>query len=184
MVIIPQENNNSRHKKRVAVLIGSGILLVVILPFIAVIFSITIESLFSIPKLIPIPFNIIIGLILLPIGFYWSLWANIALYKIGDGSPVPLKDTQTIKLVIVGPYKYSRNPMVFGYLILWFGLGFIFNSIILLFGFTFSITLALILFVKIWEENNLEKRFGKSYLDYKALVSFIIPLPRAKGKTE
>ncbi|MFX1556221.1 MAG: methyltransferase family protein [Promethearchaeota archaeon] len=184
MIKIAQENSNSRRKKRVAVLIVSGIFLVIILPFLAVIFSINIESLFNIPKLIPIPYNIIVGIIIFPIGFYWSIWANIALYKIGNGTPVPLKDTQTTKLVIIGPYKYSRNPMVFGYLLLWFGLGFIFNSIILLFGFTVSITLALILFVKIWEEKNLEKRFGKPYLDYKESVSFIIPLPRAKNKTE
>lgn len=184
MVKITQENNNSRRKKRVVVLIVSGILLVIILPFIAVIFSISTEDLFNIPKLIPIPYNFIFGLILLPIGFYWSLWSNIALYKIGNGTPVPLKDTQTTKLVIIGPYKYSRNPMIFGYLLLWFGLGFIFNSIILLFGFTISITLGLILFVKLWEEKNLEKRFGNSYLNYKESVSFIIPLPRAKDKTE
>jgi len=31
--------------------------------------------------------------------------------------------------------------------------------------------------VKLWEEKNLEKRFGESYRNYKSQISFLIPLP-------
>jgi protein-S-isoprenylcysteine O-methyltransferase Ste14 len=34
-----------------------------------------------------------------------------------------------------------------------------------------------VLFVKLWEEKNLKDRFGTSYLEYKAKVSFLIPFP-------
>jgi len=60
---------------------------------------------------------------------------------------------------------------------MWVGLGFLFNSIFLLLGFTLIITIFLIIVVKVWEEKNLEKRFGTSYIEYKSKVSFLIPLP-------
>ncbi len=63
---------------------------------------------------------------------------------------------------------------------MWVGLGFLFNSIILLIGFALIITILLIIMVKVWEEKNLEKRFGTSYLEYKSKVSFLIPLPSKK----
>ncbi len=83
-------------------------------------------------------------------------------------------------LVIRGPYKYTRNPMIFGYILMWVGLGFLFNSIFLLLGFTLIIIILLIILVKSWEEKNLEKRFGKLYIEYKSKVSFLIPLPSKK----
>ncbi len=60
---------------------------------------------------------------------------------------------------------------------MWVGLGFSFNSIFLLLGFTLIVTIILIILVKVWEEKNLEKRFGTSYIEYKSKVSFLIPLP-------
>ncbi|MFX1418167.1 MAG: methyltransferase family protein [Promethearchaeota archaeon] len=161
-------------------LVFSGIFVVIILPIIGVMVSLYFDSILYLPKIIPIPLNIIIAIVIFTVGFFWALWSNFELFRIGKGSPVPLKGTQTINLVEKGPYKYTRNPMVFGYILIWLGLGFLFNSIFLLFGFTSIITVLLILFVKLWEEKNLEKRFGDSYLNYKRRVSFIIPLPPKK----
>jgi protein-S-isoprenylcysteine O-methyltransferase Ste14 len=67
--------------------------------------------------------------------------------------------------------------MVFGYILIWVGLGFLFNSYTLLLGFSLLVAALLILFVKIWEEKDLESRFGDSYRDYKNRVSFLIPIP-------
>jgi len=172
--------NKKRKKKRILALIFGGIYVIIILPIIGVSVSLYIDSLLKFPKIIPYPLNIIIAIIILIIGFFWALWSNIELYRRGKGGPIPFKETQTTVLVIIGPYKYTRNPMVFGYILIWIGLGFLLNSIFLLFGFTLLITLLLIIIVKLWEEKNLEKRFGNSYLVYKRKVSFLIPLPPKK----
>jgi len=91
--------------------------------------------------------------------------------------PVPREGTQTRRLVTSGAYRYTRTPMVFGYLLIWIGLGFLFNSLFHTIGVTSIVTAGLIAFVKLWEEKNLEKRFGEPYIQYKKKVSFLIPLP-------
>jgi len=156
------------------------IYVIIVLPIIGISISLYLDSILGFSWIIPYPINIFIGIIFLTIGFFWAIWSNIEIYRIGKGSPVPLKGTQTEVLVVKGPYRYSRNPMIFGYLLLWVGLGFLFNSIFLLVGFTLFITLLLIVVVKFWEEKNLIKRFGDSYLEYKSKVSFIIPFPSKK----
>jgi len=137
--------------------------------------SLYIDGFYGLPQLIPYPFNLIVGLLIMINGFFWGIWSNVELYKRGEGSPIPLKDTQTIKVVISGPYKYCRNPMIFGYMLIWIGLGLMFNSFFLTIGFTLIITLLLIIAVKFWEEKDLEKRLGNDYIEYKKDVSFIIP---------
>ncbi|MFX1349841.1 MAG: methyltransferase family protein [Promethearchaeota archaeon] len=168
------------RRKRILALIISGIYVVIILPIIVILVSLYIDSLFNFPKFVPIPINMIIAIILLVNGFFWAIWSNIELYRRGKGSPVPLKGTHTTVLVIKGPYKYTRNPMIFGYILIWIGLSFLINSIFLLLGFTLIIIILLIIFVKVWEEKNLEKRFGNSYTEYKKNVSFLFPLPSKK----
>ena len=168
----------SRNLKiRVFALIWSGILVLIIFPGLGTLSSLLIDSFLGIPTILPFPINIIIGIVILIPGFFWSLWANIDLFWKGKGSPIPLKDSETKILVIAGPYKYCRNPMVFGYVLIWVSLGFLFDSYTLLLGFSLLVSLLLILFVKIWEEKDLESRFGDSYREYKNKVSFLIPLP-------
>jgi protein-S-isoprenylcysteine O-methyltransferase Ste14 len=159
----------------------SGIYVVIILPIIAIYVSFFVDSLINVPWIIPFPINLIIAIIAFIVGFFWAIWSNVSLFKKGEGSPVPLKETQTKVLVMEGPYKYTRNPMIFGYVLFWIGLGFLFKSVFLLVGFTLIITIALIIIVKLWEEKNLERRFGSSYIDYKSKVSFLIPLPPKKA---
>ena len=177
---VETKKSDIRRKKRILALIISGIYVVIIVPTIGILVSLYIDSFFNFPELIPFPVNIIIAIIILFTGFYWAIWSNSELYKRGKGSPVPLKGTHTTVVVISGPYKYTRNPMIFGYVLIWIGLGILFNSLFLLIGFTLIITILLIIFVKVWEEKNLEKRFGNSYIEYKNRVSFLIPLPSKK----
>ncbi len=77
--------------------------------------------------------------------------------KIGLGTPMPLMATQ--KLVVQKPYSYCRNPLFFGLITLFMGISILINSIssivmVLIF------TLIILLYVKLIEEKELEKRFG------------------------
>jgi protein-S-isoprenylcysteine O-methyltransferase Ste14 len=176
----PQKEKDVRKIRRILALILSGFVVIILLPLISVLGSQFLNFYLHLPEITPYPLNVIIASVILLIGFFWAGWSNIELFNTGKGSPIPLKDTQTTVLVIKGPYKYTRNPMVFGYILIWVGLGFLFNSYIILIGFTCLIFLFLIIFIKFWEERNLEQRFGQSYADYKKKVSMIIPLPMKK----
>lgn len=175
MIKINATQNSARKKKRVKYIIGSGIFVVIILPIIGIFISLIIDKLLGLPKLINEPYNYILGIVILIIGFPWAIWSNAAIYKFGEGSPVPRNDTQTIKLVKEGPYKYTRNPMIFGYVLMWYGFGLLLNSWFLTIVFSTTILILLIIVVKVWEEKNLEKRFGEDYRVYKSQTSFIIP---------
>lgn len=76
------------------------------------------------------------------------------------------------KLLTKGPFKYARHPIYIGYVTIVFGLSLIFGSL-QLFIYTIALTFALNYLAK-KEEEELIKRFGKAYLDYKKKVKFII----------
>ena len=80
----------------------------------------------------------------------------------------------TQRLIITGPYRFCRNPMILGVFIAYVGLAFWIASpsgIILSLIF---ITVASA-YIKLVEEKELEVRFGSEYVAYKNRVPFIIP---------
>ena len=90
----------------------------------------------------------------------------------GSGTLAPWFPTG--KLVITGLYRYVRNPMIIGVLIVLLG-----ESLMLL---SWKILLWMILFFLInqfwfllFEEPSLEKRFGAEYRDYKKRVPRWVP---------
>ena len=136
-----------------------------------------IDKSMTLPAIAEVPFNFYIGVPLSVIGLYIGMWAVMTQLIIGKGTPVPTMPTQ--KLVIVPPYTYSRNPMGFGYGIMFFGLGIIFNSIsYVLFSIIFFALL--LCYYKFVEEKELVTRFGNEYLEYKNRTPFLIPSFRRK----
>jgi protein-S-isoprenylcysteine O-methyltransferase Ste14 len=92
---------------------------------------------------------------------------------IGKGTPVPLAPTQS--LIITGPYKLCRNPIHFGTIIYYLGVGTLVGSLTV--GIM-NFLLGLILFSfynKFVEEKELLLRFGKEYEAYKRNTPFLIP---------
>lgn len=117
-------------------------------------------------------------------GSIFAAWSNIFLYKIGKGGPTDAFGVsispQTKKLVTTGPYKYSRNPMVFGAFSLYASIVVWLNSIAGLLLLAVLLILA-ILFLKHSEEKRLVRDFGGEYLEYRRKVSMIFPMkPKRK----
>ena len=112
------------------------------------------------------------GMILMLIGGALVLICVTIFIIRGKGTPAVF-DPPT-QFVASGPYAYVRNPMYIGGFILLVGFGawlrspsILILSVILLFLFH--------LFVVFVEEPILEKKFGKSYLDFKKKVHRWIP---------
>jgi protein-S-isoprenylcysteine O-methyltransferase Ste14 len=125
-----------------------------------------------------------LALPLLLVGLLFVLWSNVSLVTRGRGGPTDgfgvAISPRTEKLVVSGPYQYSRNPMVFGVLSAYF-------SISLLLGSSGGLAVLAVLsplfvfYLRRVEEPRLLIDFGEEYEEYRRNVSMIIPLPPRKG---
>ncbi|UCZ54668.1 isoprenylcysteine carboxylmethyltransferase family protein [Bacillus shivajii] len=90
----------------------------------------------------------------------------------GKGTLAPWDPPQ--KLVVTGPYRYTRNPMISGVVLVLIGEVMIFGSIPLLIWFLMFTTINYSYFI-IGEEPHLEKKFGEEYVEYKKNVPRLFP---------
>ena len=114
----------------------------------------------------------IIGIIIMGVGAILVLICVAVFVIRGKGTPAVF-DPPT-EFVAVGPYAYVRNPMYIGGFILLVGFGLYHTSLSIL---IFAVILLIVFhfFVLTVEEPNLERLFGKSYLDYKKKINRWLP---------
>lgn len=92
--------------------------------------------------------------------------------KIGKGTLAPWSEKQ--KLVVVGPYRHCRNPMISGVLFILIGEALLLHSFsILIWAGCFFVINTIYFLVS--EEPALEKKFGDDYKLYKKHVSRWLP---------
>ena len=92
----------------------------------------------------------------------------------GRGTPAPIAPPQ--RLVVVGFYRYVRNPMYLGFFLGWTGLWVLFgraNPTVI--AIACVVALAVALFVMFYEEPTLRKMFGADYKEYCRNVHRWIP---------
>src|SRR5512139_3158886 len=99
----------------------------------------------------------------------WSFWNFLAQ---GRGTPAPI-DPPT-ELVATGFYRYVRNPMYVGILLVLLG-HFLWLQTVGLIVYTAAAFLAFHLFVTLYEEPTLKRKFGASYEEYLRRVPRWIP---------
>lgn len=117
-------------------------------------------------------YRLVPGAIVLLAGTWIALWSIYAQYAIGEGTPVPL--LPAVKLVVRGPYRYCRNPMALGVILMLLGAAIALWSVPAL-VIAVVISALHVLYDKIVEERELEKRFGEEYTRYKQETPFILP---------
>jgi len=169
----------SKAEKFAALALGA-VIFAFLLPCFFVLEGRLLDSFLGIQKLLPEPVNLIVGLLLVIIGWPFAIWSVYVQYKIGEGTPAPVVPTK--RLITSGPYKYCRNPMAFGTLLFYVGLSIIFNSISTLFILIPLVLVPVLVFIKIVEEKELEVRFGREYVEYKQRTPFLIPRLSVKRK--
>lgn len=122
--------------------------------------------------------RVTIAALLFIVGAIFAAWSNLYLFIVGKGGPTEgfgvAISPPTRKLVTSGPYRYSRNPMVFGAFSIYFAVAIYFNSIT---GLTFLLAFLClaITYLKLSEEKRLVKDFGDEYIEYRKKVSMIVP---------
>jgi protein-S-isoprenylcysteine O-methyltransferase Ste14 len=116
-----------------------------------------------------------LGVTLIAIGLVLIV-RTIALFaKFGRGTLAPWDPTK--RLVVCGPYRYVRNPMISGVLFVLLGEAVLFGSLPLLVWF--GVVLAVnAVYLPLVEERGLSRRFGQEYETYRANVPRWIPRAR------
>ena len=115
---------------------------------------------------------ILLGVLLICIGLALMYKTISLLARMGKGTLAPWDPTQ--KLVVHGIYRHVRNPMISGVSCILLGEAVLVGSIPLLIWFAVFFVLNLI-FIPLFEESNLEARFGDEYRRYKENVPRWLP---------
>jgi protein-S-isoprenylcysteine O-methyltransferase Ste14 len=131
---------------------------------------------------------VVIASVLIGTGLAIWLWTVRIFAEIGQGTLAPWDPTR--KLVVVGPYRYMRNPMIAAVVTILIGEAFLFGSPWLL-GWALMFLGVNHLGFLIYEEPLLERRFGEEYRAYKFGVPRWIPrrtpwlprVPQAQSNT-
>ena len=113
-----------------------------------------------------------LGIIPIMPGILFYVWSALDFALIGKGTPAPIDPPRN--LVISGPYHYARNPMYTGGVLILIGESLLFGSAALTI-YTCFIWLAFHLFIVLYEEPHLKKRFGPDYEAYTSTVPRWIP---------
>jgi protein-S-isoprenylcysteine O-methyltransferase Ste14 len=99
----------------------------------------------------------------------------------GHGTPAPIAPPK--RLVVVGFYRYVRNPMYLGFFVGWVGLWVVFgraNTVAI--AVASLVALGVVLFVLLYEEPTLRRKFGAEYEEYCRHVRRLLPRLRAWPK--
>jgi protein-S-isoprenylcysteine O-methyltransferase Ste14 len=171
-----QKNENSEGKKLFALIIGALIFPIGI-PAILVILLPQVDKTIGIGSFYIGYGNIIFGVIAIIMGGFLALWTIIAQIRLASGTPFPMLPTK--KLLIIGPFKYCRNPMTLGTIIAYSGVAILVGSYTALLVVVFF-SLMLLVYLKLIEEKELEMRFGQEYLEYKKNTPFLLPISIVK----
>jgi protein-S-isoprenylcysteine O-methyltransferase Ste14 len=121
--------------------------------------------------LIPIPVEVGRGLVIITSLATLLTVVNLALRGLGAPFAVALSR----RLAVDWMYAWTRNPMVLGTLAFLMALGIWFQSALFVAWVLLLVTPAWLAFVKVYEERELEIRFGASFLDYKAKTPMLFP---------
>jgi protein-S-isoprenylcysteine O-methyltransferase Ste14 len=114
----------------------------------------------------------LLSIVLFLLGLMLFIWANYLFHSIGKGTLAPWSVKE--KLIKQGPYKYNRNPMITGVLMMLIGEFLWFRSIPIMLWFAIFFLITSTVFILV-EEPFLQKKFGEDYIQYKKEVPRWIP---------
>ncbi len=128
-----------------------------------------------------LPFPRVLSLPLLWITGVAAVLAVVNLAVMGLGAPFAPALSQ--RLATGWMYRWTRNPMGLGTLAFLAALGLWFQSLLFVAWAVLLVTPAWLYFVVVYEERELELRFGEAYREYRARTPLFIPGRRGRAAT-
>lgn len=175
---------NRRLREVIGYAVGA-ILVWALLPYGIYALSRLVDGLLALPAMLDSPTRSIIALPLAVLGIVFGLWSVIEQRTMGHGGPVQLGNVEispkTRDLVVSGPYKYTRNPMLFGAVMIYLGFAIYLGSISAVLVVLAFAAFMLAVVVKS-EERRLARDFGEAYEEYRENTSMFIPWRGRSGK--
>ncbi len=114
----------------------------------------------------------LLGIATILVGAFIYVWTVWDFATLGKGTPLPIDAPK--KLVVKGLYRYTRNPMYVGVLLVILGWASLFvNAWLVLYAA--GVWLLVNLFIVLYEEPRLRELFGAEYLNYQAAVRRWLP---------
>ena len=141
-----------------------------------VFFSQWLDRHLGLPRLPGEPWRILMGIPLVAGGALLAGMSASRFFR-ARGTPVPFNPPK--ELVVAGPYRWTRNPMMTGLLTALLGVAFLLRSAALAVIFIPALTLMMYLVIRFVEEPELELRFGEAYRRYRAATPRFLPRFRA-----
>ncbi|MCL4539558.1 MAG: hypothetical protein M1378_08170 [Bacteroidetes bacterium] len=120
---------------------------------------------------LPVPSEIGLPLVIITGAVCLLTVVNLAL----KGSGAPFFIVLSRRLAADWLYARTRNPMVLATLAWFLSFAIWFQSILFVLWVIILFAPALLTYVKVYEERELEIRFGASYLEYKSRTPFLFP---------
>jgi protein-S-isoprenylcysteine O-methyltransferase Ste14 len=115
---------------------------------------------------------VLLGTLFLFMGLALLIYTIYLFRKLGEGTLAPWEPTQ--QLVIRGPYRYCRNPMITGVFFILIAETLVLHSDLILI-YTVVFFLINTLYFKLMEEPGLVERFGEAYKEYRRHVPMWLP---------
>jgi protein-S-isoprenylcysteine O-methyltransferase Ste14 len=112
------------------------------------------------------------GVVLIGASLALVVWTIVLFGTVGKGTLAPWDPTS--RLVVRGPYRHVRNPMISGVLGILLGEAVLLGSVPLLVWFGLVLALNAV-YMPLVEEPGLRSRFGEDYETYKANVPRWVP---------
>ncbi|MDD4645087.1 MAG: isoprenylcysteine carboxylmethyltransferase family protein [Bacteroidales bacterium] len=168
----------NKGNKMILGYIAGGLLVVGLMPSIIYLLTWLMDKFFRLELFHNLVVQEIVIVLLLIVGIIFGIWSLVAQNAIGEGGPLEIGNIEispkTEHLVVTGPYKYTRNPMLFGTFLMYLAFAFFINSATSLILVCAIIIFMLTVVVKM-EEKRLLKDFGNQYEEYRKKVSKFIP---------
>jgi protein-S-isoprenylcysteine O-methyltransferase Ste14 len=117
----------------------------------------------------------IIGVLLITAGVGLMIWTVTLFHRVGEGT-LGLGNVmgEPVHLVVRGPYRHVRNPMISGVLCILLGEAAVTASGSLLLWFAIFLAFQATA-IRFWEEPHLIDRYGREYVTYRQNVPRWIP---------
>ncbi len=167
------QNQDHSTQKRILALLFGALIFPTTIPLLLAVVLPRVDASFGIGSFFYGLGNLIVGVAAIAVGGFIAIWTIVIQITLAAGTPFPMLPTK--KLLIVGPFKYCRNPMTLGTILAYAGVAILAGSFTTLLA-VFTLAAVLIAYLKIIEEKELQLRFGAEYSRYKEETPFILPI--------